>query len=411
MSQLNEDRLRKYASKSDHASEKHMEDLLKITNREISELYSSDDDFDPRDKDKGGFYHLFLHDESIFHSFTGYTSEEFDTLYSIVKVALQHQGRGRSSKFESKEILIMLLFYLRRYPRFETIHSLFHVPESTFKGILKTYIPRLQEIVEQKFITEIAKKNEIEEDEDFKDCYYIVDATVQPIEIPKGSYESKKPYFSGKHGVYGLKSQAIVTVKGFIVHIRTGIKGGVHDKAVFDESLDDFKKKVISLHPDKVQKILGDKGYQDQTSDILVTPHKGNLFDLDDSKLRHNQNLGNKRVIIENFFGRLKSRYQITKDTYRSDTSDYSSFFTICCALVNYEIVLCGHPLRDSDSDYYKRLVTKMIKDAEQRKKLSSQKYKKYKKKRQSKFLQSLNKIDSDSDSDSLGSLSLGHSE
>lgn len=75
MSQLNEDRLRKYASKSDHASEKHMEDLLKITNREISELYSSDDDFDPRDKDKGGFYHLFLHDESIFHYFTGYNQK------------------------------------------------------------------------------------------------------------------------------------------------------------------------------------------------------------------------------------------------------------------------------------------------------------------------------------------------
>lgn len=404
MSQLSPDRIRNYARKSDHASAKHMEEILNVTNREISELYSSDDDFDPtRDKTQGGFYHLFVHDESIFHSFTGFTSEEFETLYSVVQVALQHQGRGRSPKFESKEILIMILFYLRRYPRFETVHSLFHVAESTFKGILKNYIPRLLDIVEAKFIKELAKESALEEDEDFKDCYYIVDATVQPIEIPKGSYESKKPYFSGKHGVYGLKSQAIVTLKGLAVHIMTGIKGGVHDKAVFDESLDDFKKKVMNLHPDKVQKILGDKGYQDQTSDVLVTPYKGNIFDLDDSKLKHNQNLGNRRVIVENFFGRLKNRYQITKDTYRSDLSDYSSFFTICCALVNYEIVLCGHPLHDSDSDYYRRLVTKMIKDAIQKKSLSSEKYKKYKKKRQSNFLHSLNKKDSDSDSDGDG--------
>lgn len=228
MSQLSPDRIRNYARKSDHASAKHMEEIQNITNREISELYSSDDDFDPtRDKTQGGFY---------------------------------------------------------------------------------------------------------------------------------------------------------------------------HDKAVFDDSLDDFKKKVMNLHPDKVQKILGDKGYQDQTSDVLVTPYKGNIFDLDDTKLKHNQNLGNRRVIVENFFGRLKNRYQITKDTYRSDLSDYSSFFTICCALVNYEIVLCGHPLHDSDSDYYRRLVTKMIKDAIQKKSLSSEKYKKYKRKRQSNFLHSLNKKDSDSD-------------
>ena len=33
-------------------------------------------------------------------------------------------------------------------------------------------------------------------------------------------------------------------MKGFMVHIRTGIIGDVHLKAVFDESLDDFKKKV-----------------------------------------------------------------------------------------------------------------------------------------------------------------------
>lgn len=94
-----------------------------------------------------------------------------------------------------------------------------------------------------------------------------------------------------------------------MVHIRTGIIGGVHLKAVFDESLDDFKKKVLNLHPNKAQKILGCKGYKDQTTDILIRPYNGKIFGFDDSKLKHIKNLGNLRVIVENFFSRLKSTY------------------------------------------------------------------------------------------------------
>lgn len=402
MSQLNLTKIRKYAHRMDDEREKEQESISKVTDREVREIYEKD----PTENIKGGLFDSLSKDVDIdtFVSFTGFGLTEFDRLHDIVHDYIDHQGRGRHPKFGTKDILVLLLFYLRRYPRYETIRSIFRIPESSFKGILKTYIPKLLEVLEKKFITDIAETCSIEEDDYFKDCGYVVDATVQPIEIPKSSYEAKKPYFSGKHGVYCFKSQVIVTFQGIAVHIITGIEGGKHDKTVFDDSIQDFTTKVLSHHEDEPTKILGDKGYQDQTCDILVTPFKGELLDLEDTELEHNENLGKKRVIVENYFGRLKSRYGITKDTYRSDYSMYPSFFLICCALINFEIVFCGHPLRNSDSVYYVKLVTKMMKDAQLRKALNSRKHKKYKKKRKADFLEKYDLLPESSDDSSNSS-------
>lgn len=384
MSQLNIAKIRKYAHRMDNEREKEAESISKITEREVREIY----DEDPTENIKGSFFELLNKDvdTDTFISYTGFHVTEFERLHDIVHDSLNHQGRGRSPKFGTKDILVLLLFYFRRYPKYETIRSIFRIPESSFKGILKTYIPKLLEVLEKRFITDIAETCSIEHDEYFNDCGYIVDATVQPIEVPKVSYEARKPYYSGKHGVYCLKSQVIVTFQGIAVHIITGIEGGKHDKAVFDDSIQDFTNKVLSHHVNDPSKILGDKGYQDQTCDILVTPFKGELLDLEDTELEHNENLGKRRIIVENYFGRLKKRYGITKDIFRSDISMYPSFFIICCALINYEIAFCGHPLRDSDSTYYIKLVTKMMKDSKLKKALRSKQYKKYKKKKKKRF-------------------------
>lgn len=364
MSQTDAARIRKYALKMNSDREKEEESISKITDREVRELYEND----AIENVKGGIYELFVADYTSFYSFTGFSVEDFEKLHDIVGDVLEHHGKGRNPRFGSKDLLLVLLYYFRRYPKFETIRLIFHLPESTFKGLLKNYIPKLLERLENKFLVELIQNCEIEADEYFTECCYIVDATVQPIDTPQCSFETKEPWFSGKHGVYGLKSQVITSLKGLAMHITTGIKAGVHDKTVFEDSIDDFRKKVLQFHLDKPMKILGDKGYQDQTSDILVTPFKGDIFDLSDEELEFNENMRTKRVIIENFFGRLKNRYQITKDSYRGDHCYYSSFFIICCCLVNFEITICGSPLRNSDSQYYTKLMTKMIKDSIQNK-------------------------------------------
>ena len=126
-------------------------------------------------------------------------------------------------------------------------------------------------------------------------------------------------------------------------------------------------EELFEKHPDQPHKILGDKGYQNSDSDILVTPYKGNTATLPREKLRFNQNLGQVRIIVENFFGRLKSRYEIMSNVFRGDHKTYEDYFTICCALVNFEQIVCDHPLREEDSDFYKKLLVTMQRDIKRR--------------------------------------------
>ena len=357
---------------------------MKVTDKEVAEIY----DKDPDDHAVGDVYDLFKDDHKTFYSYTGFSINEFEQLHDSVKECLTHHGRGRKSKHGSKDLLFIFLFYFRRYPRIETINTLFKIPESSFKDLLGKYGPLLADCLEQKYIIDLRQNCRIIYDQDFPECGYIVDATVQPIEVGHRSHESIKDLFSGKHWIYCIKSQVIVTLEGLAVHIVTDIAGGVHDKRIFDDNLKDFREQVLQYHTNDPAKIMGDKGYQDQSSPILVTPYKGDINSLDDEQLEFNQKLGKIRVIVENYFGRLKIRYQICKDRFRSDRSLYKMYFRICCSLINFELSQCNHPLRQTDSSYYTKFMTKMIKEAKRQRAYIRRRRRYLKKKREGKILE-----------------------
>lgn len=153
------------------------------------------------------------------------------------------------------------------------------------------------------------------------------------------------------------------------VHVVSGIEGSKHDKLVFDDSIDDFIEKVRDFHKDEPLLIIGDKGYQEPNSQILVTPKKGTYFDLTPEELLNNEKLSKIRIIVENFFGRLKSRYRIFGDQYRGCHISYESIFNKCCTLINYEI-LTDHPLRKEDHDFFLRHRAIVFKSIEEEKRI-----------------------------------------
>ena len=71
--------------------------------------------------------------------------------------------------------------------------------------------------------------------------------------------------------------------------------------------------------------------------------------------------ISRSRIIVENFFGRLKNKFSIMSDKYRSSRDKYETFFKICSALVNFDIMECGNLLHEDDGDYYIRLLTQQI--------------------------------------------------
>ena len=64
------------------------------------------------------------------------------------------------------------------------------------------------------------------------------------------------------------------------------------------------------------------------------------------------------RVIIENFYGRLKLSWSILRNKFRDSHADYDKIFEICCALTNY--LLKYSPLRAEDGEYYNALLREM---------------------------------------------------
>jgi hypothetical protein len=63
-------------------------------------------------------------------------------------------------------------------------------------------------------------------------------------------------------------------------------------------------------------------------------------------------------VIVENFFGRLRTKFAILIKRWPLDDASDSIIFELCCALVNFDIRPEGNPLRRSEGELYLRSIT-----------------------------------------------------
>ena len=94
---------------------------------------------------------------------------------------------------------------------------------------------------------------------------------------------------------------------------------------------------------------------------LKLINHKGKAYTLTKSQLADNQIIGKTRVLVENFFGRMKNRYAIIGSLYRGDRENYENIFRLCVALTNFEIMYCKHPLRKEDGEFYAKFTTSDI--------------------------------------------------
>ncbi|KAF0752316.1 hypothetical protein AaE_006089 [Aphanomyces astaci] len=130
---------------------------------------------------------------------------------------------------------------------------------------------------------------------------------------------------------------------GFAIDCTKFYKGSVSDKTIFDENIDPLLVKLAKRtgettledsEPGMEQSaVLADKGYQG-----IRLNHRAVL------PLRSRD-----RVIIENYFGRLKIPWATCSDTYRWSRMSYDIVLKACLALTNVDVRL--HPLRAEDVD------------------------------------------------------------
>jgi hypothetical protein len=68
-----------------------------------------------------------------------------------------------------------------------------------------------------------------------------MDATLQEIWTPLGTFEERKRFFSGKHKLYGLKSLTLHNRLGLLLVSWSGVPGSVHDLTIAREHVDEIQ--------------------------------------------------------------------------------------------------------------------------------------------------------------------------
>lgn len=347
--------LQEYVTANSQRLESQYEETMELTQLELDIIEREEEDEQEQQQQQKYKENVLLNqlsdDPEGFYQFTGFSIEAFKILYGYVESELNKPRRGRKTNFTPVDQFILFLHYLRSYPKLESLKAIFHIEPSTLENMIQRNLKIVRPILQDEFIEKQKMKSLlIDSPQDFPDAKFIVDATVQKINKPSIDWNECCSFFSGKHFIYCLKNQVIVNLKGIAVNVVSGVKGAEHDKSIFDRTIDYFKNSLT----DQDFKIIGDKGYQEAGSKILLTPVKGNVNLLSRRDLQYNEKLGKIRILVENYFGRLKSKFTITTERFRGSHSIYNDIFVTCCALANFDIIF-GHPLRQEDNEFFRK--------------------------------------------------------
>ncbi|RHY50938.1 hypothetical protein DYB34_007261 [Aphanomyces astaci] len=163
-------------------------------------------------------------------------------------------------------------------------------------------------------------------------------------------------------------------VMKFLTVLYLFVMRNVSDKTIFDENLDFHAANLCKeatdmdladaddLGPDRELRwaVLVDKCYQGAQRDVrAVLPLKkpmGGILTFED--LRRNDRITSDRVIVENFFGRLKTLWGVCNDTYRWNRKTYDVVFQTCMAFTNAHVRF--HPLRAEDGDANSQYINRL---------------------------------------------------
>ncbi|KAJ5071180.1 ubiquitin carboxyl-terminal hydrolase [Anaeramoeba ignava] len=282
---------------------------------------------------------------------TGYTFEGFLDCFQYVKDIISPFNQRAPKRILSPEdIWLAFLTYFYSYCPFSSMEVFFGIPRASMNSLFKKFlVPIHNELKNQ--IHWISKKEQEKNNIGFPNypkAMAVVDATVQEIQRPKNKTKRTLTY-SGKHKKYCFKSLTIHSPNGLMMDCVPGVTGKNHDKIVWD--ITDWSDKCEEIVRDKNGKkkkkryqILADSGFQGiQKQCKAVLPSKKTSAGLTQEKIHNNIKLSSDRVLVENYYGRLK-KFNIMMFKFRGNMTDFRLLFVICSALTNLKIQLT--PLR-----------------------------------------------------------------
>ncbi|KAF0712498.1 Aste57867_4809 [Aphanomyces stellatus] len=300
----------------------------------------------------------------VVHALTNFSFSELNTLWASIKPFVTthwNVGSGRKSPVTGRDMLFMTLVTLKHAGTWDIVAATFNEKAATFGQRVTNFIRTLHPHLLRKFVDEQAVKwtmrNLVASGHQFqnhKAALYAVDVTFQETTMPAVAFGEKKVYFSKKHGLYGHKVEVSVAPNGLAINVTDSAKGSVSDIEIFKDNLG-FHTSQLEKQADE-----GDINDPDALQDRYPT-HWAVLSDkgYQESRKRANERLSTDRVIVENFFGRLKTLWGLASDKYTWKKEEYNMYFQTCVALTNVHIRF--NPLRNVDGHGYNQYKRRLL--------------------------------------------------
>lgn len=320
-------------------------------------------------------------------SMTNFTVTEFDNVWSTVEdvmVPAWTLGRGRRSRVTPKDAFFMALAVLKHYDTWEK-HALdFGMKAPTFEKLMQKVYTITEPVLFAKYVKEVTMHEQVEKQKQFRNypyALYATDVKFQPAYRPSGRFSEQKRYFSGKHKQYGFKLECSVAYPGRAIDLSDHQPGSVSDLTMFLDRQDIHRAMLQKTAgdaaiPDRGERseqfddswaVLVDKGYQGAQDTIRTIQPKrqprGGV--LDHTDLDRNRRVSSDRVLVENYFGRVCSLWNVMYVTFKWNESSFDMLSRISFALTNAHV--SWMPLRGDDGVYYQSVLARYFSMAEQK--------------------------------------------
>ncbi|RQM31002.1 hypothetical protein B5M09_013492 [Aphanomyces astaci] len=259
----------------------------------------------------------------VVHSLTNFSASELNTLWTNIKPFVTKNwnvGSGRKYPVIGKDMLFMTLVALKHAGTWDILSASFDGGATTFSNRINQFIRVLHPYLVRKYIDEQGMK-----------------WTMQQLAVAGLQFATHK--------------SALYAVDVTFQHTTAP---AVSDTNVSDNDAlrDNFPSQWS---------VLADRGYQGIQEYVrgftpLKRPPHGQLTM---EQERANVKLSSDRVIVENFFGRLKTLWGLASDKYTWKKDEYNMYFQTCVALTNVHIRF--NPLRNMDGEGYNQYKNRLL--------------------------------------------------
>ena len=297
-------------------------------------------------------------DDQLMTTLCNFTCQQFMNIFNIVNPILtQAHSGGRHSKLTPKSILLITLTFLKSAMPLNNMSVQFGYSVPYLSKLITGTVFLCSQPLAIYFIRWIPMEQYVANHclfTNFPQCICAVDGSVQEIPRPQ---ENQAAYYSGKHHFHCLKMQVAVGPIGLAVDISGPHPGSLHDFKIFKDlsntryRIDAEKQRHQITNPgDPTVSALFDKGYIG-VNNVIAEPklpyRKSVGRNLTPQEIDYNNRIGQDRIIVERWFGRLKRIWRIMFECFPLKIEKYGEFYMMCAALTNYHIQ--HHSLTNGD--------------------------------------------------------------